>query len=31
MIWGYIQKGFEGFSWKTRGDALKNDTPKTYM
>ena len=26
-----FKKGFEGFSWKTIGDALKNDTPKTYM
>ena len=24
-------QGFEGFTWKTIGDALKNDTPKTYM
>ena len=26
-----FKKGFEGLSWKTIGDALKNDTPKTYM
>ena len=26
-----FKQGFEGFSWKTIGDALKNDTPKTYM
>ena len=25
-----FKQGFEGFSWKTIGDALKNDTPKTY-
>ena len=31
IIWGYIQTGFWRFSWKTIGDALKNDTPKTYM
>ena len=26
-----FKQGFEGSSWKTIGDALNNDTPKTYM
>ena len=26
-----FKQGFEGFSWKTIGDALKNENPKTYM
>ena len=29
MYWGYIHTGFEGFTWKTIGDSVKNDTPKT--